>query len=136
MKKILITICLIGGLAMLWSCSDDKNSYPVPSDIENLKATPAPGQITLSWTNPADENLYYVQIEYTIGATGKSYRKQVSQYASELVIDNLLQKYGEIDFTVPSLQSWQYGRAQPPNNGSGRKSQPYFRHSRKDRSGL
>ena len=51
MKKILITICLIGGLAMLWSCSDDKDSYPVPSDIENLKATPAPGQITLSWTN-------------------------------------------------------------------------------------
>ena len=127
MKKILMTICLIGGLAMLWSCSDDKDSYPVPSDIENLKATPAPGQITLSWTNPADENLYYVQIEYTIGATGKSYRKQVSQYANELVIDNLLQKYGE---------SWQYGRAQPPNNGSGRKSQPYFRHSRKDRSGL
>ena len=87
MKKILMTICLIGGLAMLWSCSDDKDSYPVPSDIENLKATPAPGQITLSWTNPADENLYYVQIEYTIGATGKSYRKQVSQYANELVID-------------------------------------------------
>ena len=86
MKKILMTICLIGGLAMLWSCSDDKDSYPVPSDIENLKATPAPGQITLSWTNPADENLYYVQIEYTIGATGKSYRKQVSQYANELVI--------------------------------------------------
>ena len=43
MKKILMTICLIGGLAMLWSCSDDKDSYPVPSDIENLKATPAPG---------------------------------------------------------------------------------------------
>ena len=103
MKKILMTICLIGGLAMLWSCSDDKDSYPVPSDIENLKATPAPGQITLSWTNPADENLYYVQIEYTIGATGKSYRKQVSQYANELVIDNLLQKYGEIDFTVQAF---------------------------------
>lgn len=33
MKKILMTICLIGGLAMLWSCSDDKDSYPVPSDI-------------------------------------------------------------------------------------------------------
>ena len=31
MKKILMTICLIGGLAMLWSCSDDKDSYPVPS---------------------------------------------------------------------------------------------------------
>lgn len=40
MKKILITICLIGGLAMLWSCSDDKDSYPVPSDIENLKRLP------------------------------------------------------------------------------------------------
>lgn len=136
MKKILMTICLIGGLAMLWSCSDDKDSYPVPSDIENLKATPAPGQITLSWTNPADENLYYVQIEYTIGATGKSYRKQVSQYANELVIDNLLQKYGEINFTVPSLQSWQHRRHHPSDNCTSRKGKSNVWHSRKDRSGL
>ena len=134
MKKILITICLIGGLAMLWSCSDDKDSYPVPSDIENLKATPAPGQITLSWTNPADENLYYVQIEYTIGATGKSYRKQVSQYASELVIDNLLQKYGEINFTV---QAFNRGRRHhPSDNCTSRKGKSNVWHSRKDRSGL
>ena len=126
MKKILITICLIGGLAMLWSCSDDKDSYPVPSDIENLKATPAPGQITLSWTNPADENLYYVQIEYTIGATGKSYRKQVSQYASELVIDNLLQKYGEIDFTV---QAFNRGNTAGPSHqitAQAEKANPTF----------
>lgn len=100
MKKILMAMYLIGGLAMLFSCNDDSSSYPTPSDIDNLKATPGPGQITLSWTTPADENLYYVQVEYSIEATGKSYRKQVSQYASELVIDNLLQKYGEIDFTV------------------------------------
>ena len=132
MKKILITICLIGGLAMLWSCSDDKDSYPVPSDIENLKATPAPGQITLSWTNPADENLYYVQIEYTIGATGKSYRKQVSQYASELVIDNLLQKYGEINFTVQAFNR----RYHPSDNCTSRKGKSYVWHSRKNRSGL
>ena len=58
MKKILITICLIGGLAMLWSCSDDKDSYPVPSDIENLKATPAPGQITLSWTTASSNQVF------------------------------------------------------------------------------
>ena len=36
MKKILITICLIGGLAMLWSCSDDKDSYPVPVSYTHL----------------------------------------------------------------------------------------------------
>ena len=126
MKKILMTICLIGGLAMLWSCSDDKDSYPVPSDIENLKATPAPGQITLSWTNPADENLYYVQIEYTIGATGKSYRKQVSQYANELVIDNLLQKYGEINFTV---QAFNRGNTAGPSHqitAQAEKANPTF----------
>ena len=82
MKKILMAMYLIGGLAMLFSCNDDSSSYPTPSDIDNLKATPGPGQITLSWTTPADENLYYVQVEYSIEATGKSYRKQVSQYAS------------------------------------------------------
>ena len=64
MKKILMAMYLIGGLAMLFSCNDDSSSYPTPSDIDNLKATPGPGQINLSWTTPADENLYYVQVEY------------------------------------------------------------------------
>ena len=68
MKKILMAMYLIGGLAMLFSCNDDSSSYPTPSDIDNLKATPGPGQITLSWTTPADENLYYVQVEYSIEA--------------------------------------------------------------------
>ena len=100
MKKKLTAVCLIGGAVILCSCNDDKSSYPIPSDIENLKATSAPGQIILNWTNPTDENLYYVQAEYTIEATGKSYKKQVSQYTNELIIDNLLQKYGDINITV------------------------------------
>ena len=45
MKKILMAMYLIGGLAMLFSCNDDSSSYPTPSDIDNLKATPGPGQI-------------------------------------------------------------------------------------------
>lgn len=100
MKKILMTICLIGGLAILFSCNDEEASYPTPTDIEDLKATPGPGEITLSWTVPADSNLYYVQVEYTIEAIGKSYKKQVSKYADELVIPDLLRKYGEINFNV------------------------------------
>ena len=42
MKKILMAMYLIGGLAMLFSCNVDSSSYPTPSDTDNLKATPGP----------------------------------------------------------------------------------------------
>lgn len=100
MKKIFMTLYLIAGLFTFFSCSNDSSSYPVPTDIENVKATPGPGEITLSWTVPADSNLYYVQVEYTIEATGKSYKKLVSKYADKLLISNLLKKYGEISFNL------------------------------------
>lgn len=124
MKKILMTLCLIGGLAILFSCSDDSSSYPTPTDIQDLKATPAPGQITLSWTLPEDANLYYVQVEYVV--EGKTYKKQVSQYANELVIDNLLQKYGEITFNVQVFNRGKTAGASHQITAQAEKANPSF----------
>ena len=33
MKKILMAMYLIGGLAMLFSCNDDSSSYPTPCEF-------------------------------------------------------------------------------------------------------
>lgn len=126
MKKIFMAIFLIGGLAMLSACSDDNESYPVPSDITNLTATPGPGQVTLNWTTPEDGNLYYVQVEYSIGATGKTYQKQVSQYANGIVIDNLLQKYGEIDFKVQVFNKGYTAGASHQITSQAEKATPIF----------
>lgn len=107
MKRILfVIICIYSGVCGLMSCSEDENNYPRPSDITDIKATPAPGSITLSWNLPEDKNLKYVEINYTIPETGKSYRKQVSTFASSLVVDNLLNRHGEIEF---KLQTYNEG---------------------------
>lgn len=55
MKRILfVVICILSGVCGLMSCSEDGNNYPFPSDITDIKATPGPGSITLSWTLPED----------------------------------------------------------------------------------
>lgn len=103
MKKLLTTIFLCGGLATLFSCSNDESGYPLPSDITNVQAIPAPGSIMLSWDVPDDGNLKYVEVTYKIAETNKTYRKQISKFADTLQIDNLLQKYGSIDFTLQTF---------------------------------
>lgn len=107
MKRIIfVIVCIYCGVCGLISCAEDENKYPTPSDITDIKAISAPGSITLSWTLPEDENLKYVEISYTIPETGKAYRKQVSTFASSLLIDNLLHRYGEIEF---KLQTYNEG---------------------------
>lgn len=103
MKKLLTTIFLCGGLAALFSCSNDESGYPLPSDIENIQAVPAPGSIMLSWDIPDDGNLKYVEVTYKIAEINKTYRKQISKFADTLQIDNLLQRYGSIDFTLQTF---------------------------------
>ena len=110
MRKILfIIICIFSGICGLMSCLEDKNNYPLPSDITDVKAVSAPGSITLSWTLPEDGNLKYVEVNYTIPETGKTYRKQVSTYASSLLVDKLLYRYGEIDFKVQTYNEGDVG---------------------------
>lgn len=101
MKRILLVImCIYSGICGLTSCSEEATNHPLPSDITDVRAIPAPGSIILSWNLPEDKNLKYVEITYTIPETGKSYRKQVSTFASSLLVDKLLHRYGEIDFTL------------------------------------
>ena len=110
MKRILfVVICILSGVCGLMSCSEDGNNYPFPSDITDIKATPGPGSITLSWTLPEDENLKYVEVNYTIPETGKVYRKQISTFASSLLVDNLLHRYGEIDFKIQTYNEGNTG---------------------------
>lgn len=110
MKKIIfIIVCIYCSVCGLMSCSGDENKYPIPSDISDIKAESSPGSILLSWTLPEDENLKYVEINYTIPETGKAYRKQVSTLANSLLIDNLLHRYGEIEFKLQTYNAGNTG---------------------------
>lgn len=110
MKRIIfIIVCIYCSVCGLMSCSKDEHKYPTPSDISDIKAESAPGSILLSWTLPEDENLKYVEINYTIPETGKTYRKQVSIFANSLLIDNLLHRYGEIEFKLQTYNAGNIG---------------------------
>jgi F5/8 type C domain. len=100
MKKFLLLICICPYL--LFSC-EDKVTYEIPEAIkgESVVATPGPGTVMLSWSSFSNvDNLYYVACTYTNPETGEEYKKLASKYSDTLIIDNLLNRYGPIDFTL------------------------------------
>lgn len=126
MKGLLLIIGLYGGLFGLSSCSDDENKAPLPSDITNIQATPAPGSIVISWELPEDGNLKYVEIKYEVPALNKAYRKQVSKFANQFVLDNILKKYGVIDFTLQAFNSGEVGGEIHAVSAQAEKALPTF----------
>lgn len=103
MKNLFAWICLfvsLGGLTV--SCSDD-NEGSAPVAIDRIEAAPAPGSITLSWEVAGEVAPKFVEIRYTIPDLNKSYRKQVSRYATSLEVDGLLRKYGTLEFTLQAF---------------------------------
>lgn len=110
MKRIVfVIICIYSVACGLMSCSEDEQSYPRPSDITDIKAIPAPGSIELKWKLPEDKNLKYVEVTYAISETGKSYRKQISIFADSLLVDNLSDSYGEINFRLQTYNEGNTG---------------------------
>lgn len=110
MKKIGLYILGAAALFNLASCTD-ANEYEMeipsgnelPTDISNVRALAAPGQIILKWDVPADSNYFYVQTTYTDPSTKKLVNKKASVYSDSLLIDNMLLRYGEIEFTVQTF---------------------------------
>lgn len=103
MKHLFAWICLLGSLAGLTvSCSDDEDQSPL-AVIDGITATPAPGSITLNWEVTGEVTPKYVEVRYSIPDLEKSYRKQVSQYATSLEVTDLLQKYGTLEFTLQAF---------------------------------
>ena len=108
MKRLFFILCICSAAIGFISCSDDEGkSYPLPSDILNVKAIAAPGEVKLEWDLPADKNFKCVQVTYSIPELGKSFLKQVSPYTNSIVIGGLLQKYGPMEF---SLQTFNEGK--------------------------
>lgn len=93
---------LAAGLLAFSSCSEDKVTVEIPSDISNVRSTPGSGNIELRWDLPADSNLFYVEVRYKDPKTNEKVRRHVSKYADSLLVKGLLQKYGTIDFEVQS----------------------------------
>ena len=101
MKKILLGLCAILGLINMTGCSSDEK-YPMPTTIDqnSLSAEAKAGAIKLKWTVPADSNYYYVKVTYTLPEDGKKCLRLASVKSDTMLVDNLLHRYGDIDFTL------------------------------------
>ena len=101
MKKILLGLCVILGLINMIGCSSDEK-YPMPTSIDqnSLSAEAKAGAIKLKWTVPADSNYYYVKVTYTLPEDGKKCMRLASVNSDTMLVDNLLHRYGDINFTL------------------------------------
>lgn len=103
-KNLLYIICAIMGLAIV-ACSSDESDYPAPTNIPegNIQAVAGPGIVTLNWETPSDADFYYMKVTYTLPETGKVCTRLASLNSNGLVIDNLLKRYGPIEFTLQTF---------------------------------
>lgn len=87
------------------SCSSDDSEYPAPTSIpaENIRAVEEPGAVRLEWSTPEDANYYYVKVTYTLPEDGKQCTRLASVHSNGLTIDNLLHRYGPIEFTLQTF---------------------------------
>lgn len=111
-RNILYLIVGIFGLLNFASCSDDEDSYPAPTAIaqSSITSKSEPGKIILYWDVPADSNYYYVQVKYKLPNVEEEYTRLASVHSDSIVIDGLLKRYGDINFTLqPFNRSGQGG---------------------------
>lgn len=87
MKKLLIQIGLFAlVLFVAVACDKDDNDSIPPEMVENITVTPDYGALLFKWNNPADEDLYYVDIAFS-DSKGNARSVKTSLYADSVLVD-------------------------------------------------
>ena len=103
LKKIYTLSVVCMAAISLVSFDHDTVTIPVSIPQSSLRTESAPGQITIAWETPTNANYHYVKVNYTIPETGEKFMKSASIYSNEIVISNLLARYGVIDFEINTV---------------------------------
>lgn len=92
---------LCGMLITATSCSnDDKGAAPTDIDSQSITYEAKPGAVKLHWDIPSNANYKYIKVTYTLPENGKKCLRLASVHADTVLIDNLLKRYGEIEFKL------------------------------------
>lgn len=87
-KRDLLSAMIICCLSFAFgSCDDEEGRIKIddsaPAKVTNITATPGPGEVTLSWTNPSSSSFMYTKIEYTNAKGEKKYTMVSKEKANE-----------------------------------------------------
>lgn len=106
MKKIIYTALIaICGLSGLSSCSKENSTVPVSLDQNSLSYVARPGAVKLMWNIPDKADYKYIKITYSLPGDTQERMKLASVYTDTLLVNNLLQKYGDITFKLQTVSS-------------------------------
>lgn len=104
MKNIIyVALIALCGMGILSGCSKDESTVPVSLDQNSLSYEARPGAVKLMWNIPDKADYKYVKITYTLPGSTKEYMKMASVYTDTLLVNNLLQKYGDITFNLQTM---------------------------------
>lgn len=98
MKYISCWLLTIASVIFLGACSEE-STPPTSLDESSITTQSGPGSVTIYWDIPDEANYYYVRVNYSTPDDGDC-MKTASIYSDSLLIDNLLARYGSIDFAV------------------------------------
>lgn len=97
-KDIIYWLMAVVLTVTIAACSED-STPPTSLDATTLTTKSGPGTITIFWDIPENANYYYVRVQYSTPDDGAC-MKTASIYSDSILIDNLLARYGVIDFAV------------------------------------
>jgi len=88
-------------ISLFCACSDDDNG-PAATNIDQstLTLTPSAGAVTIKWTVPSGANYKYVKVTYRVPDESTDRLRLASVYSDSIYIDNLYEKYGDIQFNL------------------------------------
>ncbi|HOI49853.1 MAG TPA: DUF4959 domain-containing protein [Prolixibacteraceae bacterium] len=80
MKNIYYFLGILMVMLVASSCKEKGEGVP-PGQVTDVEAASGYGEVLLDWTNPSDENYYYVDISF-VDSKGVNRSRKVSRYAS------------------------------------------------------
>lgn len=102
MNKVSKYSCLALAAMLAFSAckKDDMGPAATNLDASTITATAGVGTVTLGWNIPEDANYQYIRVTYTHPETGKLHTRLASVHSNSIVIDDLMRRLGEIEFSL------------------------------------
>lgn len=99
MKRAFIYALALSSL-LLGCKKDDLGPAATNLDASSLSYEAREGSVVLKWQVPDNANYQYIEVLYKHPGTGKEHKRLASIHANSIEIDNLLNKYGEIEYRL------------------------------------